>query len=118
MNSKILKLLEFNKITDLLKEQAGSELTKARIGELCPMTNLRMVADALTETTEAVSVIIYKGNIPIGEIGDISPIISMAKKGQDPQHERTAHGKKQSDGIEDGQNLPVIRYAGRAEGDT
>ena len=82
MNSKILGLLEFNKILDLLAEQAGSEITRERISQLRPMSNRHMVQDALTETTEAVSVIIYKGNIPIGEIGDISGILGMARKGR------------------------------------
>ena len=82
MNSKILGLLEFNKILDLLADPAGSEITKRRIADLVPMTNRRMVQDALTETTEAVSVIIYKGNIPIGEIGNITGIIGMARKGR------------------------------------
>ena len=82
MNSKILGLLEFNKILDLLADQAGSELTKERIRGLRPMTNRHMVQDALTETTEAVSVILYKGNIPVGEIGDISGILGMARKGR------------------------------------
>jgi len=82
MNSKILTLLEFNKITDLLAQQAGSALTRERIAQLSPLTNMRMVRDALTETTEAVSVILYKGNIPVGETGDISPLTGMAKKGR------------------------------------
>ncbi len=82
MNSKILTLLEFNKITDLLSEQAGSALTRERISGLCPMTNMRMMQDALTETTEAVSVILYKGNIPVGETGDLSGILGMARKGR------------------------------------
>lgn len=82
MNSKILTLLEFNKILDLLGEQAGSELAREKIAGLRPMSNRHMVIDALTETTEAVSVILYKGNIPVGEMGDISGIISMARKGR------------------------------------
>ncbi len=82
MNSKILTLLEFNKIIGLLREQAGSGLAKERIDSLEPMTNARMAKDALTETTEAVSVISYKGSIPIGEIGDISGIVSMARRGR------------------------------------
>ena len=82
MNSKILTLLEFNKITDLLSQQAGSALTKERISKLAPMTNMRMTQDALTETTEAVSVILYKGNIPVGETGDIDPVTGMAAKGR------------------------------------
>ena len=82
MNSKILGLLEFNKILDLLQDQAGSGLTREKIAELEPMTNRHLVQDALTETTEAVSVILYKGNIPVGEMGDISGIIGLARKGR------------------------------------
>ena len=82
MNSKILTILEFNKILDLLCEQAGSGLTKERIKKLEPMTNARMIQDALTETSEAVSVILYKGSIPVGDIGDISEIVSMARRGR------------------------------------
>ena len=82
MNSKILGLLEFNKIMDLLADQAGSVLAKDRIGALVPMTNKHMVQDALTETTEAVSVILYKGSIPVGEMGDITGLIGMARKGR------------------------------------
>ena len=82
MNSKILTLLEFNKILDLLRDQAGSGLAKERIVQLEPMTNMRMAKDALTETTEAVSVIVHKGSIPVGEIGDISSIVSMARRGR------------------------------------
>ena len=82
MNSKILTLLEFNKILDLLRDQAGSGLAKERIEQLEPMTNMRMAKDALTETTEAVSVIVHKGSIPVGEIGDINSIVSMARRGR------------------------------------
>lgn len=82
MNSKILKLLEFNKILELMQESAGSEITKKRIEGLTPMNNLRMVKDALTETTEAVSVIQYKGSIPAGGISDISAVLGLAKKGR------------------------------------
>ena len=82
MNSKILGLLEFNRILDLLKDQAGSALARERIAELVPMNNRHQVQDALTETTEAVSVILYKGNIPVGEIGNITGIIGMARKGR------------------------------------
>ena len=82
MNSKVFETLEFNKIKDLLREQAGSELTRKRIDALEPMAGRRSIEEALTETTEAVSVILYKGNIPIGEIGDVSGILSMASRGR------------------------------------
>lgn len=82
MNSRILNLLEFNKITDMLADQASSVLAKERIATLTPMTNMRMVQDALTETTEAVSVILYKGSIPVGDMGDISGFLGMARRGR------------------------------------
>lgn len=82
MNSKILRTLEFNKITDLLAEQAGSELAKQKAFKLEPVSNIRMVSDALTETTEAVSVIMYKGSIPLGNVGDIRSILDMARRGR------------------------------------
>lgn len=82
MNSKILGLLEFNKILSLLADQACSMLAKERINELTPMTNKHMASDALTETTEAVSVIVYKGSIPVGDMGDISGILGMARRGR------------------------------------
>jgi len=82
MNSKIINLLELNKILDMLAELAGSELTKDRIRALEPMTNRHMLEDALTETTEAVSVILYKGSIPVGDFGDITGITGMAKRGR------------------------------------
>ena len=82
MNNKILTLLEFNKITDLLAQEAGSALTRDRIAGLAPMTNMRMIQDALAETTEAVSVILFKGNIPVGETGDITALTGMAAKGR------------------------------------
>ena len=82
MNSKILKTLEFDRILEILQEQAGSQLARAKIAELVPAANRHQVQDALTETTEAVSVILYKGNIPVGEMGDISGIASMARKGR------------------------------------
>lgn len=82
MNKKVLNLLEYNKIIDLLSAQAGSTLARERINSFAPMSNMRMVKEALTETTEAVSVILYKGSIPVGEIGDIISLLDIVRKGR------------------------------------
>ena len=82
MNKKVLNLLEYNKIIDLLSAQAGSELARERIKGFVPMSNMRMVKEALTETTEAVSVILYKGSIPVGEIGNIISLLDIVRKGR------------------------------------
>ena len=55
MNSKVREILEFNKIKELLSEQAGSELTKKRIDALEPVGARRTPEEALTRPTEAVS---------------------------------------------------------------
>ena len=82
MNSRTLILLEYNRILEMLAEQAGSELTRTQIRLLKPMTHLHAIQDAQTETTEAVSVILYKGNIPVGDFPDLLPKLKLARKGR------------------------------------
>lgn len=82
MNSRTLRLLEYNRILEMLAELTGSSLTRELVHQLEPMTHLHAISDAQTETTEAVSVILYKGNIPVGEIPDIRPFLKMARKGR------------------------------------
>ena len=47
MNTKTLQVLEYGKIIDMLKAEAGSELTRARIAELVPMTDPYDIKDGL-----------------------------------------------------------------------
>lgn len=82
MNSRTLRLLEYNRILEMLAELTGSPLTRELVYQLEPMTHLHAISDAQTETTEAVSVILYKGNIPVGEFPDIRPFLKMARKGR------------------------------------
>lgn len=82
MNYSVRETLELNKILNLLAEGTNSALTVKKIAGLEPMTNRRMVQDALTETTEAVSVIMYKGSIPVGNIEDLNTIIGMVRRGR------------------------------------
>ncbi|NLY87614.1 MAG: endonuclease MutS2 [Clostridiales bacterium] len=82
MNYSVTETLELNRVLDLLTERTNSALTIEKIAELEPMTNRRMVQDALTETTEAVSVIMYKGSIPVGNITDLSNLIGMVRRGR------------------------------------
>ncbi|HKK96075.1 MAG TPA: endonuclease MutS2 [Anaerovoracaceae bacterium] len=81
MNRKALKVLEYEKIIDMLNDQVGSKMTMEVVNKLRPMKNLRMINEALTETTEAVSVIVHKGAIPIGNFYDIDGILNLSRKG-------------------------------------
>lgn len=81
MNKKGLKILEYNKIIELLSSQAGSQMAKERIKSLLPSTEADVIKDGLCETTEAVSVITAKGSLPVGELYDIDNALHLARKG-------------------------------------
>ncbi len=81
MKEKTLHVLEYNKIIEMLREQAGSEMTKTVISELLPYLDASEIREHQTETTEAVRLIQYKGPLPVGGFYDIEEIVSLARKG-------------------------------------
>lgn len=81
MNEKAYKVLEYNKIIDLLGAEAASSITKKMIGELKPALDVFQIKEMLAETTEAVSVIMRKGALPLGSFYDIKDYIHLADKG-------------------------------------
>ena len=81
MNKKGLKVLEYNKIIELLSSQAGSEMAKEKLKALTPSDNAAEIREYLAETTEAVSVIVRKGGLPVGQIYDIENAMHLARKG-------------------------------------
>ena len=84
MNAKTLKILEFDRIIEMLRSQAGSEMAGEAISGLMPVFDVRDLEEILQkqqETTEAVALITSKGPLPIGAIADISGIVSFATKG-------------------------------------
>lgn len=66
MNQKALKVLEYDKIIQLLAEQATSDAGKKRCLELVPMTDKQLITDAQAQTADALSRIYRKGNISFG----------------------------------------------------
>ncbi len=81
MNKKALKVLEYNKIIELLKQQAGSTMAQERLEKFVPLTDPYEIREKLSETTEAATVIVHKGTLPIGELYDIAPYLHLARKG-------------------------------------
>jgi DNA mismatch repair protein MutS2 len=81
MNDKAYKVLEYNKILDLLGAEAASSITKKMIAELKPALDVFQIREMLAETTEAVSVIMRKGAVPLGTFYDIKDYIWLADKG-------------------------------------
>ncbi len=81
MNKKGLKVLEYNKIIEMLKAQANSQMAKERLAALLPETEIHRIREGLAETSEAVTVIVKKGALPLGEIYDINSALHFARKG-------------------------------------
>lgn len=81
MKAKTLKTLEYNKILDLLVQQASSSMAKEELRCLRPMSSVAEIKDALAETTQAQTVILKKGSAPLGQIYDISAAMTFARKG-------------------------------------
>ena len=70
MNQKALKVLEYDKIIQLLAEQATSDAGKKRCLELLPMTDKQLITDAQAQTADALSRIYRKGSISFGGLKD------------------------------------------------
>ena len=81
MNDRSLRVLEFNKVRELLAEQAVSGAAKKLASRLEPSDNVYDIKHMQQETAEAVSVIVQKGTIPIGGINDIVHFVKLAEKG-------------------------------------
>lgn len=71
MNKKVLNTLEFNKITDMLVLQAGSEDGKRRCSHLRPKSDFSDVATALTETEDALSRLLKEGSVSFSGLKNI-----------------------------------------------
>ncbi|MDO4551919.1 MAG: endonuclease MutS2 [Bacillota bacterium] len=81
MNQKAYRVLEYNKIKELLRQEASSSLTGSRIQELRPRTEAREIRELTAETTEAVAVIMAKGALPLGGFYDVAGWAHLAQKG-------------------------------------
>lgn len=81
MNQKALDVLEYNKIIELLANEAGSDMTRKLVDELRPYTDVRIISEELRSTTEAVDLIVHKGPLPTGGIYDIEGAVGFARKG-------------------------------------
>lgn len=81
MNQKSLRVLEYFKIIDMLKERVSSSLGKRYVDELVPSTNIEEVIQMQKETSEAQSIIIKRGSVPLGGIHDVEMLAKKTKIG-------------------------------------
>ncbi|MBL4931072.1 endonuclease MutS2 [Clostridium paridis] len=81
MKERSLRVLEFNKIKDRVKEYAITEASREIIDELKPYENIYEVREHIQETKEAVHLLITKGNPPFEGFYDVRDGVSRAAKG-------------------------------------
>ncbi len=81
MMDRTLRVLEFNKIRDMLVEKASSALGKSVCSLLKPAVETEVIKEWLAETTEASDMLIQHGNIPLGPLFDLKEHIKIAEIG-------------------------------------
>ncbi|MDE6714554.1 MAG: endonuclease MutS2 [Lachnospiraceae bacterium] len=82
MNEKVLRILEFEKITDALAGYAGSEPAKNMCGRLRPSSNPEWVEHAQSETEAALKRLFVNDRLSFGANKDIRGIIKDLKVGR------------------------------------
>lgn len=81
MNTKSVNILEYNKIIEKLSLQAVSGPGKRFIEKIGPLYDEAEIRERLLETSEAASLIIHKGPLPLGSFHDIARDVHYARKG-------------------------------------
>lgn len=72
MNARTLKVLEYNKIIEMLIEKAESQLGKELLREMKPLLDIDTIEELQKETEEALSILLKRGNPPLYGIHSIS----------------------------------------------
>ena len=81
MNQKSLRVLEFNKIIELLKSKASSSLGLKYIEELVPSSDFEEVKYMQQETSETQSILTKRGYVGLQGIHDIEDKVKRAGVG-------------------------------------
>lgn len=81
MNAKSLRVLEYEKIKDMLRKEAGSVLGKGIIDELEPSSEIAEVKYMQGQTAEAFSLLMKHTQFPMGRVHDLSSHVRVAEIG-------------------------------------
>lgn len=81
MNQKSLRVLEFNKIVDILKTKVSSSLGLKYIENLTPSSDYEEVKYMLEETSQAQGILLKRGSVGLNGIHDIEDKAKRAEIG-------------------------------------
>lgn len=121
MDNKSFRVLEFDKIIEILKTKASSSLGLHKIENLEPSSDFEEVQYRLQETTEAQSILIKRGHVNLCGIHDVLDKVKRAEIGAslDPgsllmvadtlRAARVLSNSLSGDGEEEDFNYPIIQ---------
>ncbi|HZX20814.1 MAG TPA: endonuclease MutS2, partial [Clostridia bacterium] len=81
MNERSLRVLEYPKIISMLEGKCTSSLGKEKVRNLQPISQLDIIKQLQQETSEAQSILIKFGNVPLGGINDVSQYVRRTEIG-------------------------------------
>ncbi|MEH7384335.1 endonuclease MutS2 [Bacillus sp. JJ1521] len=81
MQPRVLKVLEFDKVKEQLKQHVSSSLGREKVEKMIPSTNVEEVIFLQEQTDEAAKVLRLKGNVPLGGLTDIRASIKRSSIG-------------------------------------
>ncbi|MDA3130482.1 endonuclease MutS2 [Aliibacillus thermotolerans] len=81
MNERVMRVLEYDKMKEQLKEHVTSSLGRKKVEALMPHSSFTEVKKDLARTKEGVKVLGLRGNVPLGGIHDIHAHIQRARIG-------------------------------------
>jgi DNA mismatch repair protein MutS2 len=81
MDNRAFNTLEFNKIKDMLRGKAASQLGKRLVDELTPSVDIDEIKTLQSETATAVSMIMKKGSLILGGLKDLTDSIKRVNVG-------------------------------------
>ena len=81
MNKKVLKTLEFNKIIDLLKEEAGSDMGRRLCENLTPSSDYHEIKIMQQNTGDALTQVWQKGSLSFSGLHNIGESLKRLEIG-------------------------------------
>ena len=78
MPKKTLKILEFDKVRDLLVLRAGTAPGRERCAALLPETDLEKIRSTQAETSDMVRFLLERSDLPLAGISEIKPAVRRA----------------------------------------
>ena len=85
MNKKVLQTLEYDKIIDMLIEEADSSMGKKSCRELLPSSNKNEIIGWQTETSHALARLLRWSKLSFHGLKDIRPSLLPLEKGEPEQ---------------------------------